>query len=77
MPHSYIYYEQKSNFKSSLKPWNTIEIIPLKKWKTDLLFFVAKTLKDITNHSLKLAKVYSQQPVPFKANASLYFNASQ
>ena len=64
MPHSYIYYEQKSNFKSSLKLLierkYTIEIIPLKTWKTDLLFFVAKTLKDITNHSLKLAKVYSQ-----------------
>ena len=35
-------------------------MIRLKTWKTDLLFFVAKTLKDITNHSLKLAKVYSQ-----------------
>ena len=64
MTHSYIYYEQKSNFKLSLKlsieRKYTIEIIRLKTWKTDLLFFVAKTLKDITNHSLKLAKVYSQ-----------------
>ena len=38
---------------------------------------MAKTLKDIRNHSLKLAKVFSQQPILFKVNASLYSNASQ
>ena len=57
-------YGQKSSFNSSLKPWietkYTIEIISVKTYKKALLFFVAKTLKDITNHSLKLAKVYSQ-----------------
>ena len=42
-----------------------------------LYFFVAKPLKDIVNHSLKLAKVFSQEPIPFKANTSLYLNASQ
>ena len=54
-----------------------IEIISVKTYKKGPLFFVAKILKDITSHSLKLAKVYSQSPVPFKANASLYSNASQ
>ena len=37
-----------------------IEIISVKTYKKVPLFFVAKTLKDITSHSLKLAKVYSQ-----------------
>ena len=54
----------------------TIEIISVKTYKKVLLFFVAKTMKDIANHSLKLAKVYSQYPVTFKANVSLYSNAS-
>ena len=38
---------------------------------------VAKKLKYITNHSLKLAKLFSQYPIPFKANALLHSNASQ
>ena len=38
---------------------------------------MAKTLKEITNHSLKLAKVFSKCPVPYKAYVSLCSNASQ
>ena len=38
----------------------SIEIISVKTCKKVPLFFVAKILKDITSHSLKLAKVYSQ-----------------
>ena len=38
------------------------------------VFLVAKTLRDIANHSLKLAEVFSQEPIPFKANTSLYSN---
>ena len=34
-------------------------------------------LKDIRNHSPKLAKVFSQQPILFQANASLYSNGFQ
>ena len=37
--------------------------MPVKFYKEDLVFLVAKTLKDITNHSLKLAKVFSQSNV--------------
>ena len=37
-----------------------IEITSVKTYKKGPLFFVAKILKDITSHSLKLAKVYSQ-----------------
>ena len=41
------------------------------------VFLVAKTLRDIANHSLKLAEVFSQEPIPFKANTSLYSNPFQ
>ena len=41
-----------------------------------LVFLVAKTLKDTTNHSLKLANVFSLKPIPFKAIVSIYFNVS-
>ena len=47
------------------------------KYRKGSIFLVAKTIKCITNHSLVLAKTFSQQPVLFKTNASLYFNASQ
>ena len=36
------------------------EKIPVKKYKKGMVFLVAKTLKDIRNDSLKLAKVFSQ-----------------
>ena len=42
-----------------------------------LVFRNAKRLKDIVNHSLKQAKVFSQGPIPFKVNALLYSNTSQ
>ena len=45
--------------------------------KKGLLFFETMILKGITNYSLKLEKVFSQQPMPFKSNASLDSNASQ
>ena len=53
-----------------------IELIPVKKYKKGLVSLVEKTVKDITNHTLKLSKVFSQQSMPFKANASLCSNAS-
>ena len=53
------------------------EKIPVKKYKKGMVFLVAKTLKDIRNDSLKLAKVFSQQPTLFKANASFYSNTTQ
>ena len=37
------------------------ELILVKSYKKDLIFLVAKTLKDITYHTLKVAKVFSQQ----------------
>ena len=49
---------------SSLKLWKerkyAISIILAKKYKKGLTFLVAKTVKDITNHLLKLAKLCSQ-----------------
>ena len=54
-----------------------IDLIPVKSYKGGLVFLVAKILKDITNHSIKAAKVFSQKPIRFKANASLYSNVSQ
>ena len=38
--------------------------MPVKSYKKGLLFLVAKTVKDITNHSLKLEKVLPQQSMP-------------
>ena len=48
----------------------------MKSYKKVLVFFMAKTLKDIANHTLKLAKMFSQWPIPFKANSIPYSNAS-
>ena len=49
---------------SSVKLWilrkYAIELISKESYKKGLLLLVLKTLKDITNHSLKLAKVFSQ-----------------
>ena len=36
------------------------ELTRVKSFRKDLEFLVAKTLKGITNHSLKLATVFSQ-----------------
>ena len=36
------------------------ELIPVKSYKKGLVFLLAKTVKDITNHLLKLAKAFSQ-----------------
>ena len=35
-----------------------IELIPVKSYKKSLIFLMVKTLKDIRNHSRKLAKVF-------------------
>ena len=40
------------------------ELIPVKSYKKGLVFLLAKTVKDITNHLLKLAKAFSQQLLP-------------
>ena len=50
--------------------------MPVKSYKKVLVFLVAKALKDITSHSLKLAKKFSQEPIPLKANTLLYSNAA-
>ena len=48
----------------SLKQWNErkydIELIPVKSYKKGLIFPVVKTVKNITNLKLKLAKMFSQ-----------------
>ena len=41
-----------------------MELISKKRYKNDLVFLVAKTLKDIKNHSLKLAKMFSPIAYP-------------
>ena len=43
-----------------------IELIPVKSYEKGLGFCVAKTLRDIRNNSLKLAKVFSQLAILFK-----------
>ena len=49
---------------SSLNLWierkYAIELIPVKSYKKCLIFLAAKTLNNTTNHSLKLAKTFSQ-----------------
>ena len=52
-------------------------VILVKNHKKGFVFVVAKTLKGTTTYSLKLAKVFSQHPIPFKVNVSLYSNVSQ
>ena len=37
-----------------------IKLIPVKNYKKDLVFLVAKTLKHVINHFLRLAKMFSQ-----------------
>ena len=37
-----------------------MELIPVKSYMKGLVFLVAKTVKDITNKFLKLAKKFSQ-----------------
>ena len=48
----------------------------MKGYKIVLVFLVTRTLKAITNHSLKIAKVFPNEFIPFKANKSLYSNVS-
>ena len=48
----------------------------MKSYNKVFVFFVARTLKIIKSHSLKLAKVFPNEFIPFKANKSLYSNAS-
>ena len=38
------------------------ELIPFKSYKICLVFLMAETLKDTTNHLPKQAKVFSQYP---------------
>ena len=40
-----------------------VTLIPVKSYKKGLIFLVAKTKKDITNHLLKLARLFSQKPM--------------
>ena len=37
-----------------------MELIPVETYKNGLIFPVVMTVEDITNHLLKLAKVFSQ-----------------
>ena len=50
-----------------------IELIPAKSYKKGLVFLVAKTVKDITNHLITKARKGFFTTV----NASIYSNASQ
>ena len=57
--------EKKGTYSnSSFNLWKekkyAIELIPVKFYRKGFIFFVAKTVKDITNHLLMLAKVFSQ-----------------
>ena len=40
-----------------------LTLIPVKSYKKGLIILVAKTKKDITNHLLKLARLFSQKPM--------------
>ena len=53
-----------------------IELISVKSYKEGIVFIMTKTTEDITNHSFKLAKMFSQY-IPFKANSLLYSNDTQ
>ena len=56
--------KKKTYSSSSLKlpiEWKyAIDLIPVKSYKKCFVFLVAATPKEITNHPLKLAKVFSQ-----------------
>ena len=62
MTHPTINDKKVTFSNSSLKLWTerkyAIELIPVKSSKSDPVFLVANTPKDIRNHSLKLAKVF-------------------
>ena len=45
-----------SSLELSIEIKYSTELIPVKSYKKDLIFLVAKTLKDITNHSLRASK---------------------
>ena len=81
MTHPTIKDKKVTYYNTSIKLWKrikyTIELISVKNYKKGLEFLMAKTLKDVANDFLKLAKVFSRRPVPFKANALFYPNASQ
>ena len=47
---------------------HAIQFVPVKSYKKGLEILVAKTLKYIKYHSLKLAKMFSQYPFPIKAS---------
>ena len=51
--------------------------MPVKSYKKGHVSPVIKTQKDINNQSLSLAKVFPQWFMPYKANASLHYNAFQ
>ena len=43
-----------------MKSKYAIELISVKTYEKDLVFLVAKIVKDVTNHSVKLVKVFPQ-----------------
>ena len=55
--------KKKKNSNSSLKSWIekcAMELKSVTIYKKGLVFHLVKTLKDIKNHSLNLAQVFSQ-----------------
>ena len=60
-----------SSLKLRIEKKYVIELILVESY----VFFVAKRLRDLTNHSLKVAKVFSQLSIPFSASFSFYSNA--
>ena len=60
-----------SSLKLTIEKKYVIELIRVESY----VFFVAKRLRDLTNHSLKVAKVFSLLSIPFSASFSFYSNA--
>ena len=60
-----------SSLKLTVEKKYVIELIRVESY----VFFVAKRLRNLTNHSLKVAKVFSQLSIPFSASFSFYSNA--
>ena len=50
----------KSSLKLCKERKYATALIPAKSYKKGLVFLVVKTVEDITNHLLKLGKVFSQ-----------------
>ena len=68
MTHPYNLWQKVTYSNLPIKLWKerkyVIELILVKSYKKGLIFPVINTVIDITNHWLKLAKVFSQLSIP-------------